>query len=136
MPRLVKNFTFKEMNITQLKELNPEIVEFTIMIQELRDYLKIPLNVNSWKRSITQNKKIGGSSNSAHLNARAVDIKIIASDNTINQWKKICEKHGKIGGVNRYKTYTHFTDYESKFGAKKFVVRDYRKDNIWTYNQY
>ena len=126
MSRLVKNFTFKEMNITQLKELNPEIVEFTIMIQELRNHLKIPLNVNSWKRSKTQNKKVGGSSNSAHLDGRAVDLKIIASDNTIKIWQQICKNHGKIGGINRYRTFTHFTDYESKFGFKRFVIRDYR----------
>lgn len=127
MSRLVKNFSFQEMNIHSLDEILPPIVEFAQMIQELRNWYNKPLTVNSWKRSKLENLNCDGSTNSAHLDARAVDLKIIADDAMVKKWQDICKKHGRIGGINRYKTFTHFTDYEDKFGAKKFVIRDFRR---------
>lgn len=126
--RLVKNFSFDEMNIHTLDEILPEIVEFAQEMQQLRDWARKPMNVNSWKRTPGQNKACEGDPRSAHLDARAVDIKIVVTDSMIWAWKSICEKHGKIGGVNRYDTFTHFTDHEDKFGNKSFVIRDKRSN--------
>lgn len=124
--RLVENFTFKEMNITSLKQLNPEIVEFSQMVQKLRDYLNKPINVNSWLRSTRHNKRVGGSSNSIHLDGRAVDIANTDYITVTNAWRAICRHHDKIGGINYYSTFIHIDNYEDKFGYNKFVIRDYR----------
>lgn len=125
--RIVKSFTLKEMNCTD-DDLTPEITIFAQMVQEFRDWYNTPIKVNSWKRNIAENKKCGGSKNSAHLDGRALDARLIITDTGISKWQDICLKFGKIGGINRYKTWTHFTDYEDKFGNKSFVIRDYRKE--------
>lgn len=124
--RMVKNFSLDEMNITDKAQIDPDITEFALEMQELRDWLRKPMKINSWRRTIEQNKACAGSPRSAHLDARAVDVKIVATDAMIWKWKQITEKHGKVGGVNRYNTFTHFTDHEDKFGNDVFVIRDKR----------
>jgi uncharacterized protein YcbK (DUF882 family) len=106
--------------------ITPELVAFAEMIQELRDYYNKPMNVSSWYRTPAFNKKVGGSSNSAHLDGRAVDLLVTDYHDLTVAWKVITARHGKVGGVNYYKNYMHFTDYEDKFGNRTFVVRDYR----------
>ena len=132
--RITKNFSLLEMMNKEASDdiklvLTPEVVEFALMIQELRDWYGKPLNPSSWYRTKAFNKKIGGASNSAHLDGRAVDFsnipKVKYSDFTI-AWQVICHRHGKIGGVNYYSWGMHFTDYEDKFGNAKFTVRDKR----------
>lgn len=123
--RIVHNFTLTEMQIPT-KELDPYIVEFAQMIQKLRCYYGKPMKVNSWYRTVKQNKKVGGSPNSIHLDGRAVDIAVTDYANLINAWREICKAYGKIGGVNMYNTFMHFDNYEDKFGYDDFVIRDYR----------
>lgn len=125
--QLVENFTLDEMNIHKLDEILPEIVIFAQLMQELRSWYRKPIIVNSWLRSPGQNKSCGGDPRSAHLDARAVDCRLVASNDMIYAWKAICEKHGYVGGVNRYDTFTHFTNHEDKFGHKTFIIRDYRR---------
>jgi len=129
--RIVKNFSLSEMMNTMAQDktklvITPELVAFAEMVQELRDYHGKPLNVSSWYRTPTFNKKCGGSPNSAHLDGRAVDLLVTDYHDLTIAWNVITARHGKIGGVNYYKTYMHFTDYEDKFGNKTFVVRDKR----------
>ena len=134
--RITKNFSLLEMMNKEASDeiklvLTPEVVEFTQMIQELRDWYGKPLNPSSWYRTKKFNarKDVNGAPNSAHLNGRAVDFnnipKVKYSDFTI-AWQVICHRHGKIGGVNYYSWGMHFTDYEDKFGNAKFTVRDKR----------
>lgn len=126
--RLVKNFTLKEMNIISLDQILPEIVEFAQMVQEFRDYINKPIKVNSWRRSLSENEKAGGDPRSIHLDARAADLAMVFTDDQVRVWIAICARHNKIGGINRYKTFTHIDDHEDKFGHKSFVIRDYRKE--------
>lgn len=131
--KIVKNFSLREMSNSEAKEvctlvLTPEMVLFAQMIQELRNFYSKPMNVNSWYRTSTYNKKCGGSSNSCHLDGRAVDLSVTDYVRLTNAWKAICKKYNKIGGVNYYDTFMHFDDYEDKFGSKVFVIRDLRKE--------
>ena len=128
---IVKNFTLKEMSNNESKEdikliITPEVVKFAQMIQELRDYYKKPMLVNSWYRTEFFNKKIGGSSNSLHIDGTAVDIKTTDYIKLSERWKLICRKHNKIGSVNLYDTFMHFSIGDEKFGVKGFITRDYR----------
>ena len=106
------------------------------MMQELRDRYGKPINVGSWYRTEKYNKKIGGSSNSLHLDGLAcdfhVDHNLTQHKNMETMWRAICQKHGVIGGINHYTHGYHVCIGEEKFGARAFVVRDYRgKKGDW-----
>lgn len=132
--RLVPNFTLAEMTNKQAADeiklvLTPEAVEHAQMVQELRNWYGKPLNVSSWYRTPTFNKKCGGDKNSAHLVGLATDINNIPAefyhDFTV-AWAAICMAHGKVGGVNYYKWGMHFCSDEGRFGHKTFQIRDKR----------
>lgn len=133
--RVVKNFTLSEMTNKQASDeiklvLTPEVVEHAQMMQELRNWYGKPLNVSSWYRTPTFNKKCGGASNSAHLDGRATDINNIP-DNRYHDfataWATICAVHGKIGGCEMYSWGMHFDSHSDKFGCKSFRLKDNRK---------
>lgn len=134
--RIVKNFSLAEMCNKEANEgiqlmLTPEIVEFAQEMQELRTWFNKPMTVNSWFRTVKYNKACGGASNSVHLDGRACDIGLpgltdLQFQHFCDKWRQICEKHGKVGGINRYKWGLHFDDHEDKFGHSKFVIRDLR----------
>lgn len=134
--RIVAHFSLAEMCNKEAKEslklvLTPEVIEFAQMMEELRLWYNKPMTVNSWYRTESYNKSCGGSSNSLHLDGLACDISLPnLSDEKFehfrDKWKKICEKHGKIGGINRYRWGLHFDCKEDKFGYKEFVIRDMR----------
>lgn len=140
---VVKNFSLREMTNKQAKDeiklvLTSEVVEFTQMMQELRDWAALTyprfstagLIVSSWYRTASFNKSLSGASpTSAHLNGRACDISNIPQNlfkDFTTAWQVICATHDKIGGVNYYKWGMHFTDFEDKFGNKVFQARDKR----------
>ena len=111
--------------------INSDIAEFAEMVEELRLIYGKPFNFNSAYRTKSFNKSCGGSSNSLHLQCRACDIKFTkCSDKTFNlideNWQKICAKHGKIGGINRYTNMIHIDNHEDYFGNKSYTHRDYR----------
>lgn len=128
--RLVKNFSLDEMSDHSKGQpqliITPEVVEFAQMVQELRDWYKHPLKVNSWFRTEFLNNLCDGDPKSLHLDGLAVDIDIYADNKLIQKWQDICKKHNKIGGINRYMSFTHLSIAEQKFGHKKFIVRDER----------
>lgn len=134
--RIVPHFSLAEMANKESKDdvklvITPEVVKFAQMLEEFRVWYNKSMKVNSWFRTKTYNKACGGASNSAHLDGRAADISFPNLtdeqwEHMKEKWKKICEKHGKIGGINRYRWGVHFTDHEDKFGHKTFTVRDLR----------
>lgn len=136
-----KNFKLKELCNTKTDNavklvVNERLFLFLDMMQELRDRYGKPINVGSWYREEKYNKKIGGSSNSLHLDGLAcdfhVDHNLTQHKNMETMWKAICQKHGVIGGINHYTHGYHVCIGEEKFGATAFVVRDYRgKKGDW-----
>lgn len=128
---ITKNFSLVEMMNKESHEkvqlvLTPQNVRFAQMIQIMRDYYKKPMNVSSWYRTKKFNARCGGSPNSAHLDGLAVDILVTDYKELTLIWKCICDEYRQIGGVNYYVNHMHFTNYEDKFGATSFVIRDKR----------
>ena len=140
--QLRKNFKLKELCNTKTDQTVKLVVTermflFLDMMQELRDRYGKSIDVGSWYREPKYNKKIGGSSNSLHLDGLACDfhlleISLAERKSMENMWRSICQKHGVIGGINHYTHGYHVCIGEEKFGAKAFVVRDYRgKKGDW-----
>jgi len=79
------NFTYKEViKSSTADRLNidnsiPEtlinnLMRSTVGIQKVREYLRVPLRVNSWYRCSELNRAVGGATNSAHLKGFAIDF--------------------------------------------------------------
>lgn len=128
--RLVRNFSLQEMQDCGTLVITPEVVQFAQMLQELRNWYSKPININSWYRTQATNYRVGGSSNSLHLNGLAVDISIKGDlqNKFCARWQEICKKYGIVGGFNYYNTYIHISYGEDKFGYSSFKIRDYRKE--------
>ena len=93
---------------------NAETEKFLSMLQEFRDWISCPISPSSMYRSPEHNKRIGGASNSMHLQGMAVDIpwrgtkpeyltadnkrKLEIESNIETFWRKLCEKHNIKGG--------------------------------------
>lgn len=140
--KLQTNFTVEELANTKASEsvkliLNKDVMEFLEMLQEFRNWFNKPMTVSSFYRTKTFNQSCGGASNSLHLYGLAMDWWMPGHTtqqrlNVRNKWESICKSHGKIGGINYYTNGYHLDCAEDKFGAKSFVVRDYRgKSGDW-----
>ena len=114
-------------NIPQML-LTPESDEFMLLVEQLRCWWDKPMNCNSNYRQRAYNKRVGGSSNSLHLEALAFDWPVILTYAqriaVYNQWMDITRRAGKIGGINFYPWGLHIDANEDKFGYKHFVIRN------------
>lgn len=137
--RPFKYFDTDEMGINSDFKWTPEITDHGRMMDELRSwastyypnyFAKPGLHVSSWFRNVKDNKAAKGARNSAHLDARATDIDNIPQilyDEFITAWQVICQRYGKVGGVELYEWGMHFDSYSDKFGTAVFRVVDNRK---------
>ena len=132
---ITKNFTFGELANNKASEsvkaiYNDDIKLFAEMIQELRNWYNKPMKVNSWYRTSSFNKSVGGDAKSLHLLGLALDwgVRHTATQHTHvqNKWAEICQAHGVIVGINHYTNGYHLSIHEDHFGNKSFTVRDYR----------
>ena len=133
-------FALSEVANTQADEevkvvFTPELIRHGNMMDQLRDFYGKPMNVNSWYRTLTFNKKVGGSPNSCHLLGNACDIALPSIDaatrnNLIAAWRMLCQSNEVIGGVGIYKWGLHFdsNDDPLRYGTfnNKFRLQDYR----------
>ena len=92
-------------------EVQVNLKEVALNLQQLRDYLGVPITVNSGYRSPAYNKKVGGASKSQHLLGKAADITV--PNKRPVQVKAIIEKlisEGKMknGGIGLYPTFVHY----------------------------
>lgn len=113
--QLTKNFhadEFKCKDGTPVPdEYRSNLIELATNLQVLRDSLGKRITITSGYRSPEHNKKVGGASNSAHLTAKAADIKVEGF--TPRQVKITIEeliKRGKMknGGIGLYKSWLHY----------------------------
>lgn len=138
--KLAPNFAAWELANTSAKEsvklvMTENSWKFLAELQTLRDrYFKTfgkGLDLSSFYRTATYNRSCGGSSNSAHLDARAADIIGIPQsryEQITTWWRDITAAAGKTGGINYYAdNRVHITDFEQKFGHSQFYIRDYRR---------
>jgi uncharacterized protein YcbK (DUF882 family) len=129
--KLTSNFSKSEFDSKDGTEMPDDVLVNVKIVAEqlqiLRDFLNVPIKINSAYRSPAHNKKAGGVKNSQHLTGEAVDI--VAKGITTNYLAyKINELifKGKIleGGIGIYDTFVHYDIY---FDGKKKRRWDYRK---------
>ena len=109
--------------------LTPEVDEFFVLVEKFRGMIGRPFNVNSCYRQTDYNKGVGGSRNSLHLRALALDVAFpslsYAERLTLyTGWRTITQAAGKIGGINFYSWGIHIDSNEKLFGHEQFVIRN------------
>ena len=88
----------------------------------LRDTLKVPIKINSGFRSESQNKAVGGVSNSQHLYAKAADLNVSSiSPQKVKDTIETLINAGKMkeGGIGLYPTFVHYDIRGKKSRWKK-----------------
>ena len=70
----IESTTYKYFSDKEVKFLDLE-PSFQLLVDNARDYANIPFVGTSGRRSVAYNKKVGGSSTSAHLTGTGVDIR-------------------------------------------------------------
>lgn len=124
--QLTKNFSLHEFacrdrgNTPVPCELLPNVTRLADQLQILRDYVGVPIHVNSGYRTKDHNVAVGGSPNSQHLQAKAADI--ATGKHTPKQLAEIVEKlikdgKMKIGGLGIYPSFIHvdIRDYKARW---------------------
>ena len=113
--RLTNNFNLSEFDCKDGTEMPSElltnVLELAENLQVLRDFVGVPIKINSSYRSLSHNAKIGGSKSSQHLFAKAADIVIESKspEQVANIIKAlILEGKMKQGGIGVYNTFTHY----------------------------
>ena len=113
--RITENFSLSEFDCKDGSELPtallPNVLDLADNLQVLRDYLGVPISINSAYRSLEHNRNIKGSTNSQHLLAKAADI--VVESKTPEQVANIIKyliSEGKMtqGGLKAYNTFTHY----------------------------
>lgn len=113
--QLTKNFNLKEFNCkdgTEVPEMYlANVKKLAKNLQVLRDYLGFPIMINSAYRTPSHNKKVGGASNSQHLEAKAGDLKVkqITPKQLYNAIAHLINT-GRMdeGGLGLYDTFVHY----------------------------
>ena len=113
--RLTNNFNLSEFDCKDGTEMPSEllanVLELAENLQVLRDFVGVPIKINSSYRSLSHNANIGGSKSSQHLFAKAADIVIESKspEQVANIIKAlILEGKMKQGGIGVYNTFTHY----------------------------
>ena len=112
--KLTKNFSKSEFDCRDGSEMPEKVLANIKLVAEqlqiLRDYVGVPITVNSGYRSPTYNAKVGGATKSQHLLGKACDI-TIKDMRAIDVYKLVIKliNDGKltIGGVGMYSSFTH-----------------------------
>ena len=113
--RLTTHFHIREFKCKDGSKV-PEALEANVkllaeQLQVLRDYIGIPIHLNSAYRTEAYNASIGGSPKSQHKLAKAADL--VTSKYTPKQLANIIKKlitQGKMmqGGVGVYPSFVHY----------------------------
>jgi uncharacterized protein YcbK (DUF882 family) len=113
--RITENFSLSEFDCKDGTELPtallPNVLDLADNLQVLRDYLGVPVKINSAYRTLEYNRKIGGATKSQHLLGKAADIVVESkSPEEVANIIKYLISEGKMvqGGLKAYKTFTHY----------------------------
>ena len=113
--KITENFRLSEFDCKDGSELPtallPNVLDLADNLQVLRDYLGVPISINSAYRSLEHNRKIKGSTKSQHLLAKAADIVVESkSPEQVANIIKFLISEGKMtqGGLKAYDTFTHY----------------------------
>jgi uncharacterized protein YcbK (DUF882 family) len=121
--KLTENFSLKEFACHDGSEMPNDVIQrlqiLAIQLQKIRNFINMPININSGYRSPAHNKSIGGVSNSQHVLGNASDLSI--KNMTPEQLRDILEDlidEGEIlqGGIGIYNSFVH---YDIGYNGKK-----------------
>lgn len=113
--KLTENFSKHEFDSKDVAEMPDEILEcvkrLANYLQVIRDFVEVPITINSGYRSPEHNESVGGKENSYHLKGMAADI--VINRYTPDQVFYLIEQlthEGKLpkGGMKAYSTFTHW----------------------------
>ncbi|WP_432408573.1 D-Ala-D-Ala carboxypeptidase family metallohydrolase [Wukongibacter sp. M2B1] len=120
--QITENFNISEFKCRANGEvlINAAVIDHIQRLQILREWYNRAINVNSGYRTPEYNKKIGGATNSFHMQGIASDIALpqefygFSKDrqneflsNIKNKWLELCKGVGLGGGVGFYDTFIH-----------------------------
>ena len=81
------------------------------MAQEIRDYLGVPVRINSGYRCEVHNKNVGGVKNSKHILGKAADLSCeLGAKKLLEAVQDLHDKQGKLQDLDyckEYKTFIH-----------------------------
>ena len=85
------------------------IIELVVMFERIRFVINEPLIINSAYRTVSYNKRVGGSPKSQHLLGKALDIQAPKNMSAALFFEILKERHEEFGirGLGKYKTFCH-----------------------------
>lgn len=119
--QITKNFNLKEFRsnlhnkagfeVFQVPEyLLANVKTLANQLQVIRDYIDLPIKINSAYRTPLFNKSVGGAKNSQHLYAKAADLKTELEPKKLYDIIEYLINDGQIseGGLGLYPTFVHY----------------------------
>ena len=119
--QITKNFNLKEFRsnlhnkagfeVFQVPEyLLGNVKTLANQLQVIRDYIDLPIKINSAYRTPLFNKSVGGAKNSQHLYAKAADLKTELEPKKLYDIIEYLINDGQIleGGLGLYPTFLHY----------------------------
>ncbi|QDP51311.1 MAG: putative peptidase M15 [Prokaryotic dsDNA virus sp.] len=135
--KLSKNFKkseFKCRDGTKVPErLMENLEELVENLQIIRDFIGVPMHIISGYRTPSYNKKIGGSTKSQHMKAKAADIVVkTLSPAALRDIINHLIEEGKIkkGGVGLYRKFVHYDVRGRNTRWYGKGMKDYKGENV------
>ena len=121
--KLTENFSLREFACHDGSETPNDVIQrlqiLAIQLQKIRNFINMPININSGYRSPAHNKSIGGVSNSQHVlgNASDLAVKNMTPEKLRDVLEDLIDK-GEIlqGGIGIYNSFVH---YDIGYNGKK-----------------
>lgn len=85
------------------------IIELIVMFERIRTIYNSPLIINSAYRTVSYNKKVGGSPKSQHLEGKALDIQPSKDISIEDFYRTLRSKYKELGirGLGKYPNFVH-----------------------------
>lgn len=89
------------------------------ILERFREYVEVPVTINSAYRTKSWNKVQGGASNSYHLYGRAFDIPFKSSYKYLTSVDMMCKFFNTLGlkGIIKYSSFVHIDTRTTKYHA-------------------
>lgn len=89
------------------------------ILERFREYVEVPVIINSAYRTKSYNSKVGGASNSYHLYGRAFDIPFKSTYKNLTSVDMMCKFFNTLGlkGIIKYSSFVHIDTRTTKYHA-------------------
>lgn len=84
-------------------------------LQKIRDHFNVPININSGYRTVSHNKRVGGTKNSYHMKGQAFDIAV--KGKSPEEVAKYAYQIG-VHGIVQYNTFVHVDSRSNTYYAR------------------